>query len=172
MGFFIGNIWLNIFIKIRKTKTKNIMIGLTNNFSRYFNMHGEKTNLRWDFRLFPGTNKNILSHCSIAWFCYFLMLKLSLVELGFGTESPHLVCMNPFIVECHEKFKHFFASCCQVILKCNVLIFNLVFLKNLRKYRLDRGQLLWILLNQITFGSKLTLVRWSIKISCTSKFRT
>ena len=34
--------------------------------------------------------------------------------LGFGHESPHLECMNPFIVECHEKFKLFFARCCQV----------------------------------------------------------
>lgn len=32
----------------------------------------------------------------------------------FGEEAPHLVCLNPFIIECHERFKKFFRSCCEI----------------------------------------------------------
>lgn len=32
----------------------------------------------------------------------------------FGEEATHLVCLNPFIIECHEKFKNFFRYCCQI----------------------------------------------------------
>lgn len=32
----------------------------------------------------------------------------------FGEEATHLVCLNPFIIECHEKFKKFFRYCCQI----------------------------------------------------------
>lgn len=33
---------------------------------------------------------------------------------GFGDEASHLKCLNPFIIECHEKFKNFFRHCCEV----------------------------------------------------------
>jgi len=42
------------------------------------------------------------------------ILQFASSKIGFGHESPHLECMNPFIVESHEKFKLFFARCCQV----------------------------------------------------------
>lgn len=34
--------------------------------------------------------------------------------MKFGEESTHLVCLNPFIIECHERFKKFFRHCCQI----------------------------------------------------------
>jgi len=42
------------------------------------------------------------------------ILQFSASKKGFGSESSHLECMNPFIMECHERFKEFFANCCQV----------------------------------------------------------
>ncbi|KAE8749069.1 hypothetical protein FOCC_FOCC004237 [Frankliniella occidentalis] len=42
------------------------------------------------------------------------ILQFAASKKGFGEESPHLVCLNPFIVECHEKFKDFFRRCCEV----------------------------------------------------------
>lgn len=42
------------------------------------------------------------------------ILQYAASKKGFGNESPHLECMNPFIIECHDKFKDFFAACCQV----------------------------------------------------------
>lgn len=42
------------------------------------------------------------------------ILQFAASKKGFGEESPHLMCLNPFIVECHEKFKDFFRRCCEV----------------------------------------------------------
>ena len=36
-------------------------------------------------------------------------------HLQFGEESKHLLCLNPFIVDLHEKFKIFFRSCCDIV---------------------------------------------------------
>jgi hypothetical protein len=43
------------------------------------------------------------------------ILQFAASKKGFASESPHLETLNPFIIECHEKFKQFFAECCQVI---------------------------------------------------------
>ncbi|KAL6436488.1 hypothetical protein ACFW04_004757 [Cataglyphis niger] len=42
------------------------------------------------------------------------VLQFSTSKKGFGEEAPHLECLNPFIIACHEKFKDFFRYCCQV----------------------------------------------------------
>lgn len=42
------------------------------------------------------------------------ILQFAATKKGFGEESPHLVVLNPYIVECHEKFKKFFQECCMV----------------------------------------------------------
>jgi len=42
------------------------------------------------------------------------ILQFAASKKGFGEESQHLVCLNPFIVECHERFKEFFRDCCDV----------------------------------------------------------
>ena len=42
------------------------------------------------------------------------ILQFAATKKGFGEESPHLTCLNPYIVECHEKFKKFFSECCGV----------------------------------------------------------
>jgi len=42
------------------------------------------------------------------------ILQFAATKKGFGEESPHLKVLNPYIVECHEKFKKFFSECCQV----------------------------------------------------------
>ncbi|KAK2707604.1 ras GTPase-activating-like protein IQGAP1 [Artemia franciscana] len=42
------------------------------------------------------------------------MLQFASAKKGFGEEAPHLLGLNPFIVECHEVFKVFFKRCCQV----------------------------------------------------------
>ncbi|XP_015599510.1 ras GTPase-activating-like protein IQGAP1 [Cephus cinctus] len=42
------------------------------------------------------------------------ILQFATSKKGFGEEAMHLVCLNPFIIECHEKFKKFFRYCCQV----------------------------------------------------------
>lgn len=42
------------------------------------------------------------------------MLQFAASKKGFAEESPHLMCLNAFIVECHEKFKHFFRQCVSV----------------------------------------------------------
>ena len=44
------------------------------------------------------------------------ILQFAASKKGFATDSPHLEALNPFIIECHEKFKLFFAECCQVII--------------------------------------------------------
>ncbi|KAM3967909.1 ras GTPase-activating-like protein IQGAP1 [Aphomia sociella] len=40
------------------------------------------------------------------------ILHFSAAKKGFGEESNHLRCLNPFIVECHEKMKELFRKCC------------------------------------------------------------
>ena len=42
------------------------------------------------------------------------ILQFAASKKGFGEESEHLMCLNPFIVECHEKFKGFFLAVCGV----------------------------------------------------------
>ncbi|XP_034240421.1 ras GTPase-activating-like protein IQGAP1 [Thrips palmi] len=42
------------------------------------------------------------------------ILQFAASKKGFGEESTHLMCLNPFIVECHERFKDFFRRCCDV----------------------------------------------------------
>ncbi|KAH0541195.1 hypothetical protein KQX54_021250 [Cotesia glomerata] len=42
------------------------------------------------------------------------ILQFAASKKGFGEEASHLVCLNPFIIDCHEKFKNFFRSCCQI----------------------------------------------------------
>ncbi|KAK0081320.1 hypothetical protein PV325_012392 [Microctonus aethiopoides] len=42
------------------------------------------------------------------------ILQFAASKKGFGEEATHLVCLNPFIIDCHEKFKRFFRSCCEI----------------------------------------------------------
>ncbi|KAK7073799.1 IQ motif-containing GTPase-activating protein 3, partial [Halocaridina rubra] len=42
------------------------------------------------------------------------ILQFAASKKGFGDEAAHLKCLNPFIIECHEKFKAFFRECCEV----------------------------------------------------------
>ena len=42
------------------------------------------------------------------------ILQFAASKKGFGEEASHLMCLNPFIIECHEKFKAFFRRCCMV----------------------------------------------------------
>ena len=42
------------------------------------------------------------------------ILQFAATKKGFGDESPHLIGLNSYIVECHEKFKRFFQECCTV----------------------------------------------------------
>ena len=41
------------------------------------------------------------------------ILQFAASKKGFGDESEHLMCLNPFIIECHDKFKSFFVACCR-----------------------------------------------------------
>ncbi|XP_041975421.1 ras GTPase-activating-like protein IQGAP1 isoform X2 [Aricia agestis] len=41
------------------------------------------------------------------------ILHFSAAKKGFGEESSHLRCLNPFIIECHEKMKELFSKCCR-----------------------------------------------------------
>ncbi|CAF4793193.1 unnamed protein product [Pieris macdunnoughi] len=41
------------------------------------------------------------------------ILHFSAAKKGFGEESSHLRCLNPFIVDCHEKMKELFRRCCR-----------------------------------------------------------
>ncbi|GBP92748.1 Ras GTPase-activating-like protein IQGAP2 [Eumeta japonica] len=41
------------------------------------------------------------------------ILHFSAAKKGFGEESSHLRCFNPFIVECHERMKEMFRKCCR-----------------------------------------------------------
>ena len=36
------------------------------------------------------------------------ILQFAASKKGFGEESEHLMCLNPFIIECHDRFKQFF----------------------------------------------------------------
>ncbi|XP_014671830.1 PREDICTED: ras GTPase-activating-like protein IQGAP1 [Priapulus caudatus] len=42
------------------------------------------------------------------------ILQFAASNKGFGGDSAHLSCLNPFIKECHEKFKKFFREACVV----------------------------------------------------------
>ncbi|XP_064104018.1 ras GTPase-activating-like protein IQGAP1 [Macrobrachium nipponense] len=42
------------------------------------------------------------------------ILQFAASKKGFADEASHLTCLNPFIIECHEKFKAFFRQCCEV----------------------------------------------------------
>ncbi|CAG2054463.1 unnamed protein product [Timema podura] len=42
------------------------------------------------------------------------ILQFAAAKKGFGDECQHLMCLNNFIVECHERFKRFFKQCCDV----------------------------------------------------------
>ena len=42
------------------------------------------------------------------------ILQFAASKKGFGDESEHLMSLNPFIIECHEKFKVFFSQCISV----------------------------------------------------------
>ena len=42
------------------------------------------------------------------------ILQFAASKKGFGEESEHLMVLNPFIIECHDKFKSFFVACCNV----------------------------------------------------------
>ena len=42
------------------------------------------------------------------------ILQFAASKKGFGDESEHLMCLNPFIIECHERFKVFFSQCISV----------------------------------------------------------
>lgn len=42
------------------------------------------------------------------------VLQFAASNNRFGDDSPHLVSLNPFILECHEKFKKFFHDACNV----------------------------------------------------------
>ncbi|KAB7496970.1 Ras GTPase-activating-like protein IQGAP2, partial [Armadillidium nasatum] len=42
------------------------------------------------------------------------ILQYSTLKRGFGDESPHLIHLNGFIIDCHEKFKVFVQECCEV----------------------------------------------------------
>ncbi|XP_015189639.1 PREDICTED: ras GTPase-activating-like protein IQGAP1 isoform X2 [Polistes dominula] len=46
--------------------------------------------------------------------CIAKILQFAASKKGFGEEATHLNCLNPFIIECHEKFKKFFRYCCQI----------------------------------------------------------
>jgi Ras GTPase-activating-like protein IQGAP2/3/Ras GTPase-activating-like protein IQGAP1 len=40
------------------------------------------------------------------------ILQFAAAKKGFGEESSFLTTLNPYIIDCHEKFKKFFAECC------------------------------------------------------------
>ena len=43
------------------------------------------------------------------------LLQFATANKGFGFESPHLAeVLNPFIRQCHEKFKDYFREVCHV----------------------------------------------------------
>ena len=42
------------------------------------------------------------------------ILQFAASKKGFGEESEHLMSLNPFIIECHDKFKQFFTACISV----------------------------------------------------------
>jgi hypothetical protein len=52
-------------------------------------------------------NTEVLYRFNIAFFPVLHILQ-------FGEESKHLMCLNSFIIECHEMMKTFFRECCNV----------------------------------------------------------
>ena len=42
------------------------------------------------------------------------ILQFAATKTGFGDESPHLIELTSYIIECHEKFKRFFQECIKV----------------------------------------------------------
>lgn len=42
------------------------------------------------------------------------ILQFAAAKKGFGEESKHLMVLNPFLIDCHEKLKAFFRDCCNV----------------------------------------------------------
>ena len=40
------------------------------------------------------------------------ILQFAAAKKGFGEESSYLIQLNGYIIDCHEKFKKFFAECC------------------------------------------------------------
>ncbi|KAG8245409.1 hypothetical protein J6590_106911, partial [Homalodisca vitripennis] len=42
------------------------------------------------------------------------ILQFAAAKKGFGEESKHLMVLNPFLINCHERLKAFFRSCCEV----------------------------------------------------------
>ena len=42
------------------------------------------------------------------------ILQFSASNKGFGSDCPHLVCMNKYIMEAHGRFKEYFAEVCNV----------------------------------------------------------
>ena len=47
------------------------------------------------------------------------ILQFAASKKGFGEESEHLMVLNSFIIECHEKFKTFSLRCFSVNLRYN-----------------------------------------------------
>ena len=41
------------------------------------------------------------------------VLQAAAMKKGFGEEAPHLIELNNYIVEAHDKFKYFFLECCE-----------------------------------------------------------
>ena len=41
------------------------------------------------------------------------VLQAAAMKKGFGDEAPHLIELNNYIVEAHDKFKYFFLECCE-----------------------------------------------------------
>ncbi|XP_046403125.1 ras GTPase-activating-like protein IQGAP1 [Ischnura elegans] len=66
----------------------------------------EIVTLTADERLSNHRRRNLASIAKI--------LQFAAAKKGFGEESKHLTCLNPFIIDCHEKFKKFFRSCCEI----------------------------------------------------------
>lgn len=42
------------------------------------------------------------------------VLQFAASKKGFGEENAHLVCLNQYIIESHEKLREFFRDCCSV----------------------------------------------------------
>eukprot|EP00096_Caligus_rogercresseyi_P007633 TRINITY_DN25587_c0_g1_i1.p1 TRINITY_DN25587_c0_g1~~TRINITY_DN25587_c0_g1_i1.p1 ORF type:complete len:594 (-),score=268.58 TRINITY_DN25587_c0_g1_i1:41-1729(-) len=43
------------------------------------------------------------------------ILQFAASKRGYGEESVHLMCLNSYIVDCHEKFKKFFLQCVEEV---------------------------------------------------------
>ncbi len=40
-----------------------------------------------------------------------MSLQFAASKKGFGEESAHLMCLNQYIIDAHERFKEFFDEC-------------------------------------------------------------